>query len=433
MARRPGPSIHVRRHTSQYGNNTIRSTEPLEKWWYSGGYIPYAPTTTKGVRGISFRRRPKSQKVINGFRPPTAWSMLAFHNHGSAFDYMYRSGSSRYMVKGSGEYSGHPLGSTYGWHSASSTVSIYSYLSAYSHEEAVIKLKDQKVNIGVALAESRKTLHFLADSIARLASGYSYARKGRWSKAVSVLTGKKPILGRNKDGTRRKFDPRLIDVRKKNAFLLTNGSLDAVGGNWLKYQYAFLPLMSDIYGLQEQLKEGFRTKDQMIEVAKQESVDLDPYLFFSRSDNGLENLTGVAKQISKTVFYGKIDNDRLAAISQLGLSNPLLIAWELVPFSFVVDWFIPIGSFLDSLDATAGLTFVAGYEDRICHCDLTADTWEGLGRTFTSGVKCRLSVRQMAFERRIISTWGSNFRPYLKNPFSSTRLSSAMALFKPRS
>jgi hypothetical protein len=32
----------------------------------------------------------------------------------------------------------------------------------------------------------------------------------------------------------------------------------------------------------------------------------------------------------------------------LGLINPAVVAWELVPFSFLVDWFIPVGKFLDS-------------------------------------------------------------------------------------
>jgi hypothetical protein len=44
----------------------------------------------------------------------------------------------------------------------------------------------------------------------------------------------------------------------------------------------------------------------------------------------------------------------------LGLTNPLNVAWELVPFSFVVDWFIPIGSFFDGLVPPQGVSRVKG-------------------------------------------------------------------------
>lgn len=32
----------------------------------------------------------------------------------------------------------------------------------------------------------------------------------------------------------------------------------------------------------------------------------------------------------------------------LGLMDPELVAWELVPFSFVIDWFAPVGSWLEA-------------------------------------------------------------------------------------
>lgn len=42
------------------------------------------------------------------------------------------------------------------------------------------------------------------------------------------------------------------------------------------------------------------------------------------------------------------------------LGNPLEWAWERIPFSFVVDWMIPVGSYLSSLDALRGCSVYAG-------------------------------------------------------------------------
>jgi len=38
------------------------------------------------------------------------------------------------------------------------------------------------------------------------------------------------------------------------------------------------------------------------------------------------------------------------------LTNPALVAWELVPFSFVADWFVPIGSWLTAIAPLIGIT-----------------------------------------------------------------------------
>jgi hypothetical protein len=39
-----------------------------------------------------------------------------------------------------------------------------------------------------------------------------------------------------------------------------------------------------------------------------------------------------------------------------GLKDPLSVAWELLPYSFVADWFIPIGDFLQARGLSQALT-----------------------------------------------------------------------------
>lgn len=45
---------------------------------------------------------------------------------------------------------------------------------------------------------------------------------------------------------------------------------------------------------------------------------------------------------------------------RFGLLNPLEVIWELVPFSFVADWFLPIGDYLSALDASSRFTHEGG-------------------------------------------------------------------------
>ena len=48
-------------------------------------------------------------------------------------------------------------------------------------------------------------------------------------------------------------------------------------------------------------------------------------------------------------------NPNLYLLQQLGLLNPASIAWELVPYSFVLDWFSNIGQVIGQFTAFAGL------------------------------------------------------------------------------
>lgn len=51
---------------------------------------------------------------------------------------------------------------------------------------------------------------------------------------------------------------------------------------------------------------------------------------------------------------------------RLGLKDPLSIAWELVPYSFVADWFIPIGAWLQArgLQQAVKGTFVSSLTEK---------------------------------------------------------------------
>lgn len=50
-----------------------------------------------------------------------------------------------------------------------------------------------------------------------------------------------------------------------------------------------------------------------------------------------------------------VSNPNLYLLNQLGLLNPAAIAWELVPYSFVLDWFTNIGQVLGQFTAFGGL------------------------------------------------------------------------------
>jgi hypothetical protein len=63
----------------------------------------------------------------------------------------------------------------------------------------------------------------------------------------------------------------------------------------------------------------------------------------------------------KTSYDGvyTISSIPIKLLTIVGLSDPLSVAWEVVPFSFVLDWFLPIGNYIESFSAERGLKRIA--------------------------------------------------------------------------
>jgi hypothetical protein len=137
----------------------------------------------------------------------------------------------------------------------------------------------------------------------------------------------------------------------------------------LQLQYGYRPLMSDCYNAVKVLNEQENRANQYV-VSR--SAKRREGIFFEK-DVGVD-VAGVTWRVRKRVrgyhkCHVRLDyvksNAPLVAFSSLGLTNPALLAWELMRLSFVVDWFIPIGSYLNVLDASLGWTFKGGSMTRV--------------------------------------------------------------------
>jgi hypothetical protein len=59
----------------------------------------------------------------------------------------------------------------------------------------------------------------------------------------------------------------------------------------------------------------------------------------------------------------------------------LALAWELIPYSFVVDWLFPVGDYLSSLDALVGVSDLSYYTvdhiDKVMVGSAHGGVWRG--------------------------------------------------------
>jgi hypothetical protein len=136
----------------------------------------------------------------------------------------------------------------------------------------------------------------------------------------------------------------------------------------------------------------------------------------------------------ETKLFGKVDDANLVLLNSLGLLNPLQVAWELVPFSFVVDWILPIGSFLEAATGTIGTTFDSGYTTYGLSVEEELTFLKDYAPYGTSTILSRsgdyptAKLKVRCVKRDVHSSWPL-WLPYIRSPFTrSTNVISALAL-----
>lgn len=189
-----------------------------------------------------------------------------------------------------------------------------------------------------AAAEWKTSLSMIANRAAHLRRAYLALRKGNFAQVGHHLT--MPVLDRSiVEGKIRK---QYRSVRPTEA--------------WLEYWMGWAPMLSDIYNAVDNICSPY--PDQKITVGVTRAYNSREVV---GSPNESVYVVKSKQQSVTTAAYGKmrVTNHNLFLANQLGLLNPAQTAWEIVPFSFMVDWVFNVGKVLGSLTDFAGLSFEA--------------------------------------------------------------------------
>lgn len=124
----------------------------------------------------------------------------------------------------------------------------------------------------------------------------------------------------------------------------------------LEVQYGWLPLMSSVYDALEFFRGKVATTGMRV-TASAGKRHRAAYKAFAPASGplGFDNMASYAN------MSGSVYSPTIRTLSELGLLNPASLAWELTPFSFVVDWFTCIGDVIMGLTAGLGLKKVRSY------------------------------------------------------------------------
>lgn len=306
------------------------------------------------------------------------------------------------------------------WSRAINNVEL-SYVSSTADSRARKKLYDkineQSVHIANLIAERHQTVSLVRDLFKR---------------AVTLINN----LSLKKIGA-------LI-----GSYVFSKGGLKKnLSNDTLAVTFGLLPLYKDIYGAAETLAHYAvdNLKDAVF-VKSRSSYNQD--LSYTETGYGYDSARGGQYEICKSVvkiskkatigyvLNYETDNFLSAELQKLGLINPAEVLWETMPWSFVVDWILPVGTYLRSLTADTGLVFARGVVSSKIETTITVTTsfveqppplnygyneWKSGGFTETRTYYDKT--------RRVIFSAPQVPMPAFKNPLSSYHVIESFALF----
>lgn len=201
--------------------------------------------------------------------------------------------------------------------------------------------------------------------------------------------------------------------------------------NWLELQYAWKPLLKDISGLISILNQTIsnnppvRTVRSRSNLEKRYTLNQGPYF----PGGVVIPMEIIEKRSVRIALHYSVHDELQTYVQQLGLTNGVNLAYEVLPFSFVADWFIPIGPYLESLTAWQGMTFKGGTITQFARQDVSSSFDE----TYDDGVTVQRKAgtfrrKSVIVKREVLTDFPRKDLPRPKNPVTLTHALNAIAL-----
>lgn len=222
------------------------------------------------------------------------------------------------------------------------------------------KIKGHDADLGVSLAEVDKLAETVGGTLRNLTYGLLDLSKGRFAQFARRFGARSP----KKDRVEKL---RTLDISAR----------------FLEMRYAWQPAINDVYEASkafEEISNGPRTARTRAGKRKKRNIPMD-------TNYGVA--TAVLEVRRSYIFE---QYEEMGFARQLGLANPATIVWERLPWSFVIDWFIPIGTYLSligqipflkgrwcrtsSLRITQACTITAGHNPAWLTAPFPSAEWE---------------------------------------------------------
>lgn len=321
------------------------------------------------------------------------------------------------LVKPAYWYNSTPKGSDWIWFTLGGNQSVQPLLDNNDQNRLISKLwqrvKGSDFNAAIFLGESHQTLALIADTAIRVAKCYFHARKGDGAGALRSLvegTSRAPLMSRMSSKRSARLYPNLEADINSQAKLL------------LEIQYGWRPLVNDVIGAAEMLSQELSVPRKTIQRVKVRKVGPKERIVSGKYwDSGFNSfgpggctfpVSHIHERKIKAIFT---EDDVPSLPARLGLTNLEQTLWELTPFSFLADWFLPIGPALEARAAAQHLTGKFVVTDFLLYREQSGvKFWGNLAQTLGS---CPGDFKRFTISRVITHNLVSalpNFKPLNK-------------------
>lgn len=203
----------------------------------------------------------------------------------------------------------------------------------------------------VALSRAHEKLR---DAIGSRAQGLTALAE--WESSISMIEKRAMQLFRAakklKQGNLPGFARELgIKTKRRHNKISPKKVSKNAGSLWLEYWLGWAPMVGDIANAVEVLQSEppwDRVHGSgLCTMSFNNSVTIPNFV----------SIVDLAKTTVRVKLGAKVrcSNPNLFLANQLGFVNPAATAWELVPLSFVVNWFVPVQGFLEQFTTFVGL------------------------------------------------------------------------------
>lgn len=296
-------------------------------------------------------------------------------------------------------------------HAGSTTTLWSSNAHAKARSKVIGNIQRLKSNVAQNIAEYRQVQNMFGTNVRRITNAYRALRHGD----VRGFSRNIPLRKRHEQSLLRRGP---FDVRRNAPTI------------WLETQYGWLPLLGDIYtgmtNFYKRVEEGYtiRAKGSGVDtIVSQDDWVNDPGIVRHRDTNR-------KKIYCQYIIDYEVDFARLVNMQSWGIYNPWLLAWELVPYSFVVDWFLPVGDWLSQVGYSTGLYFKRGMRSGM----IVSDTVRTFGPQPTTANETRVLkgsdwFRSVRFNRDKLTTFPSPGAPrFDRDGLRGKRIANALSL-----
>lgn len=389
--------MRVPAHTSKVGFHTLYANVNMEASYVSNGsWTPWQRSTDKRmILAYSY----KTPSINSDGVYPTQYTRKIGRLLFSSWEQKTNSNKQR------GENSAYYLqlnATPYGMTYSSGNVGVSDWMQNQVIQQCMQDLMDLRANILEDLAQARQTLSQLTNIFNTIVKLFLIIRRRQWRKLRRMLRGLKR------------------DPHKK------------ISNAWLGWYYGIRPLVSTFSAICQ----SYRPRDGIMVTNKRKASNaLDPERFIVGTS---VRVTGNAQERVQCEMAVRITAGAdLRYWTSLGLTgnmadDALVTVWALMPYSFVVDWILPVEQFLRTRSFTSSVDYRYGYLSKSVTCDGNADgNAVGIG----SGTKSRpgpsAKFKVLMFEREVYA-----FQPpsglSIKQSLNPTNLLNAAALVAQR-